>query len=190
MTEYSRDRFDDVPEYTDRKGGHRDRFEPPNETAGLRAIGIAAAIALATGAFSYFVLPGLLDRSAEASSSPTTSASSAAATSASASAAANGSVSATPDGAPAVDPNDTVAAVEVYNASTTAGLETQASEEIRAGGIPVAGVGPWRGFAVTESAVYYSQGAQTAQDVAVMLGLPAIEDERMPGVVVVLADPR
>lgn len=63
MSEYPRDRFDDVPEYTDRKGGHRAHFDPPVETRGLRWIAAAAALALAVGAFSFFILPGLLNSS-------------------------------------------------------------------------------------------------------------------------------
>lgn len=61
MTEYPHDQFDDVPEYSDRKGSHRDIAEPSGGSAssGLTWISLAAALALVIGAFSYFVLPTL-----------------------------------------------------------------------------------------------------------------------------------
>jgi hypothetical protein len=62
MTEYPRDQFDDVPEYRDRKGGHRALAEPSGASgpSGLTWISVAAALALVVGAFSYFILPTLL----------------------------------------------------------------------------------------------------------------------------------
>lgn len=61
MTEYPRDQFDDVPEYRGRQGGHRAVAEPaaPAGPSGLTWISVAAAFALAVGAFSYVILPGL-----------------------------------------------------------------------------------------------------------------------------------
>ncbi|HRO30516.1 LytR C-terminal domain-containing protein [Citricoccus sp.] len=61
MTEYPRDQFDDVPEYRNRKGGHRAVAEPSGGTgpSGLTWISLAAALALVIGAFSYFILPTL-----------------------------------------------------------------------------------------------------------------------------------
>ncbi|MDI3331374.1 MAG: LytR C-terminal domain-containing protein [Micrococcus sp.] len=87
MTEYPRDQFDDVPEYRDRQGSHRAVAEPSGGSgpSGLTWISLAAALALAIGAFSFFILPTLRStdgagpEAAGASSSGTASASASAA---------------------------------------------------------------------------------------------------------------
>ena len=221
MSEYPRDRFDDVPEYTDRKGGHRAHFDPPAETAGLRWIAVAAALALAVGAVSFFLLPGLLDSSeTEPAAAPTTT--SAPASSESAEPTAPEEPSSTPaqmDGTDAASPTQTAApsesagtepatapeptaaettpeqesvtsSVQVYNATGISGLAGTAGDELRGAGFTVSGVGDWQGFAVAQSAVYFSGGEQTAQAVGAQLGLPVVYDARVPGVVVVLASAR
>ena len=224
MSEYPRDRFDDIPEYTDRKGGHRAHFDPPVETAGLRWIAAAAALALAVGAFSFFILPGLLNSSeTEPAAAPTTT--SAPASSESAEPTAPEEPSSTPaqtDGTDAASPTQTAApsesagtepatapeptaaettpatpeqgsatsSVQVYNATGIPGLAGTAGDELRGAGFTVSGVGDWQGFAVAQSAVYFSGGEQTAQAVGAQLGLPVVYDARVPGVVVVLASAR
>lgn len=202
MSEYPRDRFDDIPEYTDRKGGHRAHFDPPVETAGLRWIAAAAALALAVGAFSFFILPGLLNSSASASASASApaqeSTASAPATTPTEQSASPASSSSTSTSAPDEEPTDSAeptqtatpedrnSTVEVYNAARVGGLAGSTADELRTAGFTVSGVGDWQGFSVPQSAVYYSRGEQTAQAVGAQLGLPAVYDTRVPGIVVVL----
>lgn len=182
MTEYPRDRFDDVPEYTDRKGGHRAHFDPPVETTGLRWIAVTAAFALAVGAFCFFILPGLLSSAPATSGATAESAPSASQQSATppAEASSTASTSATPT-APA-----DASTVEVYAVADTGGTAEATGEQLRSAGFTVGGAGAWQGFAVPQSAVYYSAGEDTAEAVAAQLELPTVYDGRVPGVVVVL----
>ncbi|REE05152.1 LytR C-terminal domain-containing protein [Citricoccus nitrophenolicus] len=60
MTLYPHDQFDDVPAYKDRKGTHRADPTLTTGSSGLVGISVAAALALAVGAFSFLVLPSLL----------------------------------------------------------------------------------------------------------------------------------
>lgn len=60
MTQYPHDQFDDVPVYRDRKGTHRAVPSLTTGSSGLAGISVAAALALAVGAFSFLVLPSLL----------------------------------------------------------------------------------------------------------------------------------
>lgn len=60
MTQYPHDQFDDVPAYRDRKGTHRADPSLTTGSSGLVGISVAAALALAVGAFSFLVLPSLL----------------------------------------------------------------------------------------------------------------------------------
>ncbi|MFC0248279.1 LytR C-terminal domain-containing protein [Citricoccus parietis] len=60
MTQYPHDQFDDVPAYKDRKGTHRADPSLTTGSSGLVGISVAAALALAVGAFSFLVLPSLL----------------------------------------------------------------------------------------------------------------------------------
>ncbi|GAA1115942.1 LytR C-terminal domain-containing protein [Citricoccus alkalitolerans] len=60
MTLYPHDQFDDVPAYRDRKGTHRADPTLTTGSSGLVGISVAAALALAVGAFSFLVLPSLL----------------------------------------------------------------------------------------------------------------------------------
>ncbi|WP_313821928.1 LytR C-terminal domain-containing protein [Citricoccus sp.] len=60
MTQYPHDQFDDVPVYRDRKGTHRADPSLTTGSSGLVGISVAAALALAVGAFSFLVLPSLL----------------------------------------------------------------------------------------------------------------------------------
>lgn len=198
MSEYPRDRFDDIPEYTDRKGGHRAHFDPPVETAGLRWIAAAAALALAVGAFSFFILPGLLNSSASASAPAHESTASAPATPLTEQSASPASSSSTSTSAPDEEPTDSAeptqtaapedrnSTVEVYSAARVGGLAGSTADELRTAGFTVSGVGDWQGFSVPQSAVYYSRGEQAAQAVGAQLGLPAVYDNRVPGIVVVL----
>lgn len=86
----------------------------------------------------------------------------------------------------AADTGDTSAPVEVYNASSIGGLAGRVSGGLSASGFTVVGSGNWQGFPVPSSAVYYSQNETTAQAVAAELGLPLVQDARVPGVAVVL----
>ncbi|MEV4902572.1 LytR C-terminal domain-containing protein [Citricoccus sp. NPDC055426] len=86
----------------------------------------------------------------------------------------------------AADTGDASAPVEVYNASSIGGLAGRVSGALSSSGFSVAGTGNWQGFPVQSSAVYYSQNETTAQAVAAELGLPLVQDARIPGIAVVL----
>lgn len=210
MTQYPRDRFDDVPAYSDRKGAHRAAPPVASGPSGLVWISVAAALALVVGAFCFLVLPSLLpagptgggsaasapatsEPSAPATSEPATSEPAASETQAPESAAPSAGESESPSEEPepsetaVADTGDASAPVEVYNASSIGGLAGRVSGGLSAGGFTVVGSGNWQGFPVPESAVYYSQNVTTAQAVAADLGLPLIQDARIPGVAVVLA---
>lgn len=85
------------------------------------------------------------------------------------------------------DTGDTSAPVEVYNATNVGGLAGRISGGLSANGFAVVTSANWQGFTVPQSAVYYSRNPTTAQAVAAQLGLPLVQDARIPGVAVVLA---
>ncbi len=85
------------------------------------------------------------------------------------------------------DTGDTSAPVEVYNATNVGGLAGRVSGGLSANGFAVVTSANWQGFTVPQSAVYYSRNPTTAQAVAAQLGLPLVQDARIPGVAVVLA---
>lgn len=215
MTQYPHDQFDDVPVYRDRKGTHRAVPSLTTGSSGLAGISVAAALALAVGAFSFLVLPSLLPsdpanagasasatataapaESAGPESSPTGEMTSAPAepsdSGESSSAASDPAESETAESEPAesetaADTGDTSAPVEVYNASSVGGLAGRVSGTLSSGGFTVAGSGNWQGFPVSGSVVYYSQNETTAQAVAAELGLPLVYEDSVPGIAVVLS---
>jgi hypothetical protein len=215
MTQYPHDQFDDVPVYRDRKGTHRADPSLTTGSSGLAGISVAAALALAVGAFSFLVLPSLLPsdpanagasasatataapaESAGPESSPTGEMTSAPAepsdSGESSSAASDPAESETAESEPAesetaADTGDTSAPVEVYNASSVGGLAGRVSGTLSSGGFTVAGSGNWQGFPVSGSVVYYSQNETTAQAVAAELGLPLVYEDSVPGIAVVLS---
>lgn len=216
MTQYPHDRFDDVPAYSDRKGTHRADPALAAGPSGLVGISVAAALALVVGAFCFLVLPSLLPSGAsDAGSSASAPAASSDSSSISPepsdpetsepvaseaeapespepsatepeTASESPEPSATESETAAADTGDSSAPVEVYNASSIGGLAGRVSGGLSASGFTVVGSGNWQGFPVPSSAVYYSQNETTAQAVAAELGLPLVQDGRVPGVAVVL----
>ncbi|NUL48470.1 LytR C-terminal domain-containing protein [Cellulosimicrobium funkei] len=204
MTQYPHDRFDDVPAYSDRKGVHRADPALAAGPSGLVGISVAAALALVVGAFCFLVLPSLLPSGASGSgasaSGPASSSISPPPSASETSEPAASETEAPPSPEPEspepsetesetapADTGDTSAPVEVYNASSIGGLAGRVSGGLSSSGFTVVGSGNWQGFPVQSSAVYYSQNGTTAQAVAAELGLPLVQDARVPGIAVVLS---
>lgn len=57
MSQYANDEFDRVPEFTDRKGIHRNEAEGAARGSGLGLLMGVGVLALVVGIFSFFVLP-------------------------------------------------------------------------------------------------------------------------------------
>ncbi|MET1035283.1 MAG: LytR C-terminal domain-containing protein [Arthrobacter sp.] len=57
MSQYANDEFDSVPEFTDRKGIHRNEAEGAARGSGLGLLMGVGVLALVVGIFSFFVLP-------------------------------------------------------------------------------------------------------------------------------------
>ena len=74
---YTPDRFDDVPEYTDQRGSHREHYAPVAAGGSLlKPLMIAAALAVLIGLFVGVVLPSMQKDDAPTASSSESSASS------------------------------------------------------------------------------------------------------------------
>ena len=88
---------------------------------------------------------------------------------------------------------DLTRAVEVFNATTTAGLASSAQDDVEAAGFTDVSSGNWDGDDQAATVVYYPTAADvaTAQAVADALGIATVQESAAlapEGIVVILAD--
>lgn len=209
MTNYPRDEFDRVPEFSNRYGAHRADGWAASAAAsgesGLRWLMITGAAALVVGLLSFFVLPGLLGSkgpeatppAASPSATPTNpkkpavekdkpEPSATKSSNASAKPEATDEPSATPGAfGPLVNTN---APIGVYNASNRGGLAGTGSSTLKDSGFTQVSVGDWTKKA-TVSAVYYRNASsrQTAEAAAESLGITTVvQTANIPGEIAVV----
>lgn len=211
MTNYPRDEFDRVPEFSNRSGSHRENgwaaaASVGGARSGLRWLMVFGALALVVGLFSFMVLPKLMGTSNDpapvaASSSSTTSApasseasespsasedpsetpSESASTDPSESASASNSTDASASGVPA--DVDTAMVLGVYNGAKVGGLAGKARTALLNAGFSNVSASNWT-KKVTYSTVYYRSEAQraTAEAAAGELGITSImQSTNIPG---------
>lgn len=195
MTKYPRDEFDQVPETSDRHGVHRARMATPKSN-GLGLIILAAVLALAVGALSFFVLPLLGTGSpsgpvAGATSSP------AATASASPSATEQTTESAEPEASAepteeasdepteeaSDEPTEEAAAVNkqdpvmILNGAGVSGLAGTVSQTVQADGWTIAVVDNWGGAPLSGSVIFYNPGQEAnAQALGELLGITDLQE--------------
>lgn len=198
------DRYDEVEEYTTEHGAHRADFHAPKTTQ-LNWIIVVAGIMLALGVFSFLLLPEYVkDWQQEepspspevvAQPSPSHSPIETETESAPESPELETELSQTPtpeateeptqETEPVAEPNYQ-ATIEVFNAAGIEGLAAQGAQNLNAGGFYNTYTGNWQGFPVGTSTVFYSEDQATAEAVAEVLGIPAVQDNRLSGITVVL----
>ncbi len=195
MTKYPRDEFDQVPETSDRHGVHRARMATPKSN-GLGLIILAAALALAVGALSFFVLPllgtgGPSSPVAGATSTPAATASaSPSATeqeskSAEAEATTEPSDEATPEPTDEAtdEPTEEAAAVNkqdpvmILNGAGVSGLAGTVSQTVQNDGWTIAVVDNWGGAPLAGSVIFYNPGQEAnAQALGELLGITDLQE--------------
>ncbi|MBG6218563.1 hypothetical protein IWX75_003048 [Arthrobacter sp. CAN_A6] len=171
MTKYPADEFDDIPISVDRQGVHRERLMP-DRSNGLALKILVGVLALLVGLAAYFLLPRL---GLEAVPSGSTAS------------AADASGVPTPDPDPAEAGSgesastspavvDRSQALNVLNATGTAGLATTAAGRLAAEGWSGAIAGNWAGPPVQASTVLYGDADQqpAAQELAADLGIATV----------------
>ena len=211
MTNYPRDEFDRVPEFSNRSGSHRENgwaaaASVGGARSGLRWLMVFGALALVVGLFSFMVLPKLMGTSNDpapvaASSSDSTSAP--VSPDASKSPSATGEPSETPSESGSPDPGESTEASEstdasasglpedvdttmvmgVYNGAKVGGLAGQARTELLNAGFSNVSASNWT-KKVTYSTVYYRSETQraTAEAAAGELGITSImQSTNIPG---------
>lgn len=204
MSKYPRDEFDRTPEFTDRKGVHREQPAVKGGGSGLGLLMGVGILALVVGLVSFLVLPRLLGAGATAVAAPQTTAAAASQALASSSEPAESpaesepaesesesanasdpevseppSVSATPSETaaeePEADPVDYTAAVGVYNGSSISGLAGSGLTKLQGSGFTSVTAGNWT-KKVDASVVYYKSDASraTALETARLLGIATV----------------
>ncbi|RAX49296.1 hypothetical protein DQ353_10910 [Arthrobacter sp. AQ5-05] len=211
MTNYPRDEFDRVPEFSNRSGSHRENgwaaaASVGGARSGLRWLMVFGALALVVGLFSFMVLPKLMGTSNDpapvAASSPSTT-SAPASSDASESPTTTEDPSETPSESGSTDPGesteasestdasesglpedvDTTMVVGVYNGAKVGGLAGQARTELLNAGFSNVSASNWT-KKVTYSTVYYRSETQraTAEAAAGELGITSImQSANIPG---------
>ena len=204
MTNYPRDEFDRVPEFSNRSGSHRENgwaaaASVGGARSGLRWLMVFGAIALVVGLFSFMVLPKLTGAttdpapvaasssgaqetaaSSESSESPSespTEASETPAESESAETAESTEASSSTEASesgPAEDV-DTSMPLGVYNGAKVGGLAGKARTDLQNAGFSNVAASNWT-KKVTYSTVYYRSETQraTAEAAAGELGITSI----------------
>ncbi|GER23945.1 hypothetical protein NCCP1664_24400 [Zafaria cholistanensis] len=205
MSKYPRDEFDRTPEFTDRKGVHREQPAVKGGGSGLGLLMGVGILALVVGLLSFLVLPRLLGADATAVAAPQTTAAASSPALASSSDPAESSaesepsesadsessdssapevsespsVSATPSETAAEEaeagPVDYAAAVGVYNGSSISGLAGSGLTKLQGGGFTSVTAGNWT-KKVDASVVYYKSDASRAT---------ALETARLLGIATV-----
>lgn len=207
MTNYPRDEFDRVPEFSNRSGSHRENgwaaaASVGGARSGLRWLMVFGAIALVVGLFSFMVLPKLTgattdpapvaasssgtqdaadtseSKSAdEASETPAEGESSEASPSTEASSSTEASESGLAEGA------DTSMALGVYNGAKVGGLASKARTELQGAGFSNVAASNWT-KKVNYSTVYYRAETHraTAEAAADALGITSVmQTANIPG---------
>ena len=211
MTNYPRDEFDRVPEFSNRSGSHRENgwaaaASVGGARSGLRWLMVFGALALVVGLFSFMVLPKLMGTSndpAPVASSSSESTSAPASSGASESPSATEDPSETPSESGSTDPGasteasesadasasglpedvDTTMVMGVYNGAKVGGLAGQARTELLNAGFSNVSASNWT-KKVTYSTVYYRSETQraTAEAAAGELGITSImQSANIPG---------
>lgn len=198
MSKYPRDEFDRTPEFTDRKGVHRDQPAVKGGSTGLGLLMGVGILALVVGLVSFLVLPRIVgtgsaaaaaQTTAAASQTPAASSSSEPAESAAESesadasepaAAASSSASTTPGATATEEPAGTAtvdyaANVGVYNGSGISGLAGTGLAKLQGSGFSSLTAGNWT-KKTDASVVYYKSEASraTAQEAARLLGISTV----------------
>lgn len=209
MTNYPRDEFDRVPEFSNRNGAHRAAGWAASAASagggsGLRWLMITGACALLVGLFSFLVLPGMLGgqdpKPAPPAAAPSTTKKPAPATS-STGPKATGSAeqtdgatpptdTATPEATPTEtgEPVNKAARIGVYNGSNRGGMAGSGSSKLRGAGFTQVSAGNWT-KKVTYSTVYYRQASSkaTAEAAAQTLGITSVmQSTNIPGEIAVV----
>ncbi|NUL44255.1 LytR C-terminal domain-containing protein [Cellulosimicrobium funkei] len=118
MTLYPHDQFDDVPAYKDRKGTHRADLTLTTGSSGLVGISVAAALALAVGAFSFLVLPSLLPSDPANAGASATATAEVPAESSGSEVSPSGEMTSSPEVAESSAPSETAASEEASDAAS------------------------------------------------------------------------
>ena len=198
MSKYPRDEFDQVPETSDRHGVHRARMATPKSN-GLGLIVLAAVLALAVGALSFFVLPLLGGGGSStpaagqatpaASVSPTPTAQETETTEPEATATAEPTEKATEEPTeeateePTEEPTEEAAAVNkqdpvmILNGTGVTGLAGTVSQRVQADGWSIAVVDNWGGAPLAGSVIFYNPGQEAnARALGQLLGISALQE--------------
>lgn len=208
MTNYPRDEFDRVPEFSNRSGSHRENgwaaaASVGGARSGLRWLMVFGAIALVVGLFSFMVLPKLTGATTDpapvaasssgtqdaAESSASTSADEASETpvegesadEASESTEASSSTEASESGL--AEGADTSMAMGVYNGAKVGGLAGKARTELQGAGFSNVAASNWT-KKVNYSTVYYRAETHraTAEAAADALGITSVmQSANIPG---------
>ncbi len=213
MTNYPRDEFDRVPEFSNRNGAHRAAGWAASAASagggsGLRWLMITGAFALLVGLFSFLLLPGMLGGQgplpAPPAATPSATPSSTKkpdATKASTESQATDSTGSTDDvssppatstpGSTATDTGALVnkgARIGIYNGSIRGGLAGIGSRTLSGAGFTQVSAGNWT-KKVTYSTVYYRQASfkATAEAAAASLGITSVmQSTNIPGEIAVV----
>ncbi|GAA4376589.1 LytR C-terminal domain-containing protein [Paeniglutamicibacter cryotolerans] len=213
MTNYPRDEFDRVPEFSNRNGAHRAAGWAASAASagggsGLRWLMITGAFALFVGLFSFLLLPGMLGGQdpqpippATAPSATPSTTKKPAPTKASTEPKATGSTGATgavelPESTSNPGPTATdaealankAAKIGIYNGSTRGGLAGTGTRTLNGAGFTQVSAGNWT-KKVTYSTVYYRQASSksTAEAAAEALGITSVmQSTNIPGEIAVV----
>ena len=195
MTKYPRDEFDQVPETSDRHGVHRARMATPKSN-GLGLIILAAVLALAVGALSFFVLPLL---GTGGPSTPVAGATSTPAATASASPSATEQESKSAEAEATTEPSDEATSeptdeatdepteeaaavnkqdpVMILNGAGVSGLAGTVSQTVQNDGWTIAVVDNWGGAPLAGSVIFYNPGQEAnAQALGELLGITDLQE--------------
>lgn len=213
MTNYPRDEFDRVPEFSNRSGAHRATgwaaaAASGSSGSGLRWLMISGAFALVVGLFSFMLLPGLIggqtgkatppaaapSATPTATKKPTPTKDGVEPTGTDSPEATAGSTQepeATPSATSTIGNDPLVSrstAIGVYNGSTSGGLAGVGSTTLRDEGFTQVSAGNWT-KKVRVSSVYYRQTSSkaTAEAAAAALGITSVlQTSNIPGEIAVV----
>lgn len=195
MTKYPRDEFDQVPETSDRHGVHRARMATPKSN-GLGLIILAAVLALAVGALSFFVLPllgtgGPSTPVAGPTSTPAATASASPSATEQETESAEAEATTKPSDEPTPEPTDEAtdepteeaAAVNkqdpvmILNGAGVSGLAGTVSQTVQNDGWTIAVVDNWGGAPLAGSVIFYNPGQEAnAQALGELLGITELQE--------------
>ncbi|UNK45384.1 LytR C-terminal domain-containing protein [Arthrobacter sulfonylureivorans] len=187
MTKYPRDEFDQVPETSDRHGVHRARMATPKSN-GLGLIILAAVLALAVGALSFFVLPllgtgGPSTPVAGATSTPAATASASPSATEQESKSAEAEATTEPSDEATSEPTEEAAAVNkqdpvmILNGAGVSGLAGTVSQTVQNDGWAIAAVDNWGGAPLAGSVIFYNPGQEAnAQALGELLGITDLQE--------------